>query len=175
MKIVFPFFLISCCLLFGTAGISQNQSFADQISNNKAVAGLFKSDNDFNECAAIFYKDKMLVNDYSPRGKCKLESGMKGKLKVYSVSLSEDGAEKIKDIGFKVAIKDGRTNTIWMYSEQTYYEIELDDILKRCRPEDKLIFMTVDRTYSLPHHEVELVFGCVDFFLFRKVISDRFP
>lgn len=156
MKIAFPSILILGCLLFSTTSIAQNQfKIGDQF-----FTGLFKTDNDFNECAAIFYKDKMLVNEYSPEGICKLEEGMRGKLKVCSVSLSENGVKKVKDIGFKVAIKDGRTNTIWMYSEQTYFEIELDEILKRCRFEDKLIFMTVDRKYSLPHHEVELFFGC---------------
>lgn len=114
----------------------------------------------YQECAAIFYKGRLLVNEFSPEGKCKLEQGMRGKLSLSTVSLEEDSATPIKKIGFKVAIKNDRTQTIWMFSDRVMQEVELNDILKKCEIGDRIIFMTVDQKYSLPHHEIEIVWGC---------------
>lgn len=114
----------------------------------------------YNNCAAILYKGKMLVNEYSPKGMCMLERGMKGKLTVAAVNLSDDGAIPVKNIGFKVAIRNQRTNTLWMYSDKTEQEVQLEDILEKCEKGDRIIIMTVDRNYSLPHHEISLDGGC---------------
>ena len=114
----------------------------------------------YKDCAAILYKGNLLVNEYSPRGKCKLEEGMSGTLTVATVNLSDGGGAPIKNIGFKVAIKNGRTHTIWMYSEKTLQEVQLEDILKKCERGDRILFMTVDQKYSLPHNEIELNSGC---------------
>ena len=114
----------------------------------------------YKECAAILYKGNLLVNEYSPRGICKLEEGMTGTLTVATVKLSDSGGIPVKNIAFKVAIKNARTNTIWMYSEKALLEVQLEDILKKCEKGDRIIFMTVDQQYSLPHHEIELNSGC---------------
>ena len=114
----------------------------------------------YKECAAILYNGKALVEDYSPRGKCKLEEGMKGKLSVSTVELTANRTTPVKKIGFKVAIKNDRTNTLWMYSEKELMEVQLEDILKKCEKGDRIIFMTVDQKISLPHHEIEILSGC---------------
>jgi len=117
------------------------------------------SDN-YRNCAAILHNGKVLVNDYSPEGKCRLEMGMRGILTVATVSLSDEGTFPQENITFKVAVKNERTNTIWMYSDQPMQELELKDVLKKCEKGDRLIIMTTDQEFSLPHHEVELVWGC---------------
>ena len=116
----------------------------------------------YKECAAILYKGKLLVDEYSPKGKCKLEQGMKGTLSVATITSSDSDNTPVpaKNIAFRVAIKNGRTNTIWMYSEKNLLEVQLEDILKKCEKGDRIIFMTVDQQYSLPHHEIELNSGC---------------
>ena len=115
----------------------------------------------YSECAAILYNGNMLVDEYSPKGKCKLEEkNRKGVLSVATVKSSDEGTTPAKNIPFKVAIKNGRTNTIWMYSEKALQEVQLEDILKKCEPGDRIILMTVDQRYSLPHPEIELNWGC---------------
>ena len=47
-----------------------------------------------------------------------------------------------------------------MYSEKALLEVQLEDVLKKCERGDRIIFMTVDQKYSLPHHEIELNLGC---------------
>ena len=114
----------------------------------------------YKDCAAIIYRGNLLVNEYSPKGICKLEGGMEGTLSVAAVKMSEAGASPTKKIGFKVAIKNARTNTLWMFSEETLQEVLIEDLLEKCEPEDRIIIMTVDQQYSLPHHEIEVRMGC---------------
>ena len=85
---------------------------------------------------------------------------MKGAISVATVSLSEDGGTPVKNISFRVAIKNERTNTMYMYSEKTFQEVQLEDILKSCEIGDKIIIMTVDQKYSLPHHVIDVKWGC---------------
>lgn len=150
MKKLLPAIFIASYLFFSLSTNAQN----------RFISSLLKSENDFTECAAIFYEDKMLVDDYSPEGKCKLEQGMRGTLKVCTVNLSENGAVATENIAFKIAIKNAKTNTLWYYSDKAVYDVKSEDILDRCRENDKIIFMIVDRKYSLPHHEMEVIFGC---------------
>ncbi len=114
----------------------------------------------YNNCAAILFKGKMLVNEYTPKGRCNLERGMKGKLTVAAVNLTDEGATPIKNIGFKVAIRNQRTNTLWMYSDEAVEAVQLEEVLEKCEKGDRIIIMTVDRNYSLPHHEISLDGGC---------------
>lgn len=114
----------------------------------------------YNDCAAIFFNGKMLADEYSPEGKCKLGEGMKGTLTVGTVQLSDGDYIPVKNIAFKAAVRNSRTNTLWMYSEETLQEVQLEDILKKCESGDRIIIMTVDQRYSLPHHEIEVAWGC---------------
>lgn len=114
----------------------------------------------YSNCTAIFYKGKMLVDDYSPDGKCRLEEGMSGRIVISTVSLSDFGAKQTGNVGFKVAIRNTKTNTIWSYSDQVLYEINLEDILKKCEAGDNIIFITTNKQHALPHNEIEVAWGC---------------
>jgi len=110
--------------------------------------------NAFNDCAAICLDKVALVKDYSPRGTCEIRQKATGKLSVYTVNLSEKSIEPKRNIGFKVAIKDAATKTLWMYSERTFETVAVEDILARCNSGDHIILMTVDRSFALPHNEI---------------------
>lgn len=114
----------------------------------------------YTDCAAILFNGKVLVNDYSPEGICKLEDIRHGTISVATVDLSDDSKTPIKNIGFKVAIQNHRTNTLSMYSDETFQEVRLEHIIEKCEMGDHIIIMTVDQKYSLPHHEIEIRWGC---------------
>lgn len=114
----------------------------------------------FSECAAIFFKGEMLVNEYSPNGACTIIKGNKGMITLSTVELIDNGGRSIKNLPFKIAIKDHKTNTIVMYSDKKYEEIMIEDILPRCRKGDKILIMTLDSSYALPHNEIEVMDGC---------------
>ncbi|MCO6493834.1 MAG: hypothetical protein J5I98_35770 [Phaeodactylibacter sp.] len=144
-----------CTLLFIAVSLSSGAQSLDFFINALVPPN-------YSECAAILYNGNILVDEYSPTGKCKLdEKSTKGVLSVATVKSSDKGcAAPARNIAFKVAIKNGRTNTIWMYSEKALWEAQLEDILKKCEPGDRIILMTVDQRYSLPHPEIELNWGC---------------
>ena len=148
-KLFFSTLLFLCISLSSQAQLSATLPFLD-----------FRPVSNYNDCAAILFNGKMLADEYSPEGKCKLGADMKGILTVAEVKLPATCNAQAKSIAFKVAIKNKRANTIWMYSEKALQEVQLEDILKKCEPGDRIIFMTVDQRYSLPHHEVEVVWGC---------------
>jgi hypothetical protein len=145
--------LFSVLLAFGLN--SEAQPSAQGFINNVPLSG-----ETFADCAAIIYKGEMLVDEYSPRGKCKLEGGMKGIITVSAVELNEQGARPVKNIPFKIAIKDAETNTQWMFSDKTFKKVMLEDILKECNNGDKIIIITTDQKYALPHNEIEIMDGC---------------
>jgi len=147
-------------LLFISVSLSSGAQSAGLFSFNLFSSTLCEVNHNYNDCAAILYKGKLLVDEYSPRGVCKLEQGMTGTLTVATVTLSDDGGAPVKNIGFKVAIKNDRTNTLWMYADKTLQEVQVEDILKKCEKGDRIIFMTVDQKFSLPHHEIDVSWGC---------------
>lgn len=114
----------------------------------------------YNDCAAIFKNDKMLVDDFSPRGKCKMEIGTDDKLTVATVALNDEGARKTKDLEFHVAIKNERTSTYFLVTKEPVMSIDWPTIYKQCEEGDKVIILTTDNKYALPHAEIELIWGC---------------
>lgn len=114
----------------------------------------------YRECAAVFFNDLYIVDDIAPKGSCELFPNMVGELSVASVSFSEEGAKPLENIKFQVAIKNYRTNTLWILTKEPVSKIYLQDIIDKCEMGDKVIIMPVDQKYSLSHHEIDLNFGC---------------
>ncbi len=114
----------------------------------------------FSNCAAILLNDKVLVDEYSPEGQCEVFSEMTGSLKVATVDFSLDNFCLSMPVMFKVAIKNEQTNTLWLYSEKNFFEVPIEDVLKKCQRGDRIILVTVDQEYALPHHEIAINWGC---------------
>lgn len=114
-----------------------------------------QKDSDFQNCSAAFLNGKMIVDNYSPEGKCVVSSKASGKLSLHPVELSADQppvpGEKIK---FKVAIRGGSTRTLMLLSEKTWKEIDIEDILKECSKGDAIVLLTMERQWAVPHSEI---------------------
>ena len=148
--------LIITIFLFVSASLSTGAQSLDLFSPHLPDFG-----ENYKECAAIIFDGNLLVDKYTPEGKCELKPRKEGTIAVSTVDLSNLRGTPGKRIGFRVAIKNGRTKTMWMYSEKTLYSIEMKDIIKKCEPGDNIVIMTVDQQYSLPHNEIELIWdGC---------------
>jgi hypothetical protein len=111
----------------------------------------------FNNCSAAFLNSKMLVNEYSPSGKCSVSITEKGDLTVSTVELSSKENKAIDPIMFQVAIRDKNTGTLMMVSKEGIQKIEIQKILTKCKKGDNIVVLTVKDEYSLPHNEI-LVF-----------------
>lgn len=111
----------------------------------------------FNNCSAAFLNSKMLVNEYSPSGKCSVSIAQKGDLTVSTVELSSTESKAVTPIMFQVAIRDKNTGTLMMVSKEGIQKIEIQKILEKCKKGDNIVVLTVNDEYSLPHNEI-LVF-----------------
>ena len=146
------FFSLTIIFLFSMANMGLGQ--------NGIPNCLAKNTQTFNECAAIFLNDKMLVNEYTPNGKCKVTENASGILYVSTTELNVFSLLPYQSVGFKVAIRNNKTNTLWLYSEETFMSIDLKKIIEKCEAGDEIIILTVDKSFSLPHNTLEIEWGC---------------
>lgn len=133
---------------------------AQVVSAQWAADRCFKPGAPFSDCAAVFLDNKVLVDDYSPEGKCRVSDMQEGKIVVSTVNLNDQGAWPFQLVGFKVAVRNAKTNTVWSYSDETLYEVNIEDILKKCEKGDSIVIVLAETQYSLPHNEIEIVDGC---------------
>lgn len=108
----------------------------------------------FNSCSAAFVGDKMVVDAYTPKGKCRLSPAATGTLTVQTVDLSPTKSKAVDKIDFKVAIRDKATGTLHQYSNETYRQVPVQQVLARCKKGDQIVLLTVDDRYALPHNEI---------------------
>ena len=106
------------------------------------------------QCAAAFLDARMVVDEYSPKGQCRLALQSTGELTVQTVALSPTESKALAAIPFKVAIRNGETHTLTLYSSTDVVKVPVQDVLKRCRKGDSLVLLTVSDHYSLPHNEI---------------------
>lgn len=135
--------LLLCSFFSATVLIGQNDSMFVGQNNN------------FTNCTAVLLNNKMVVNEYTPTGKCELAGDAKGTFTIQPVSLQDQGVVIPQGKRrFKIAIKDANTKTLTSFSEETYTEIEVSKVLSQCKKGDHIVFITLDRDLALPHNEV---------------------
>lgn len=144
------------CVAFISLNAQSNSSFdiTDPLKNYSGCVA------NYSDCAIILFNGKMLVDKYTPEGKCKMTTKMKGTLSVSNVDLT--GKEyRVKDkLKFHVAIKNPKTNTLFLLTKTSVQEIKYKDILTQCQMGDKIIILTDNKKYSLTHNEIEIMWKC---------------
>lgn len=112
---------------------------------------------DFSNCSAVLFNNQMFVGEYSNNAKCKILKYEKGLLSTAAVSLGDFREEnkgfQIKEkFEFGVAIKDGKTGTIILYSSKTYKKISVEKYLAKCKKGDFILIITKDVQFALPYN-----------------------
>lgn len=116
---------------------------------------VFAQQGSFSNCSAAFLGDKMIVNEYSPEGKCMISSTATGMLTVRPVTLFSDKPPiPGKKIRFKVAIRGGESKTLMLFSEKTYKEMDIQKVLKACKKGEYIVLLTLEREWAVPHSEI---------------------
>jgi hypothetical protein len=110
--------------------------------------------NRFNECSAVFLNQKMIVDDYSPAGKCVIDANATGQLTVSTAVYENDTWRAVEKISFKITIRDSKTKTLFSYSDATYEEIDIKKVLAKCQKGDYILISLVKDLYALPHNEI---------------------
>jgi hypothetical protein len=110
----------------------------------------------YTNCSAAFLNDKMLVDEYSPTGKCSLDSTATGILKVGTAELwpEREKCHITQVLPFMIGIRDYNTRTIMMYSDKVYKKVDIQEVMKKCRKGDFIVLMTMKDEYALPHNEI---------------------
>ncbi|TAE32613.1 MAG: hypothetical protein EAZ91_04705 [Cytophagales bacterium] len=106
------------------------------------------------DCVAAFVDAKMVVDEYSPRGQCRLPDTTTGELAVYTVDLSPTASIPQEKIDFQVGIRDKATGTITMFSRKKYRQVPVQTVLAKCQKGDRIVLMAVGKQYALPHNEI---------------------
>lgn len=105
-------------------------------------------------CSAAFVEGKMVVNEYTPNGRCQLPAKAMGTLTVQTVALTPTDAKALGKIGFKVAIRDKASGTLRMFSGDTFRQLPVQRVLAHCRKGDRVVLLTTQKRYALPHNEI---------------------
>mgnify|MGYP000362561308 CR=1 FL=1 len=118
------------------------------------LPGLSFAQDSFQHCTAAFLNKSMVVNEYSPTGKCILSTTATGELTVQTVDLSPSASKPTGIIPFKLAIRDGQTNTLTLFSNADLTSIAIQSVLPKCKKGDRLVLLTLNDQYALPHNEI---------------------
>ncbi len=119
-----------------------------------AIACAGQDQDKFTNCTAAFLNDKLVVDEYSIWGRCVLSPEAKGKLTVATAYLDGESSKPTGYLPFMIAIRDGNTKTLMMFSDKVYKEIPVDDVLKKCRQGDYIVLMTMSDEFAMPHNEI---------------------
>lgn len=105
-------------------------------------------------CSAAFLDNKLVVDAYTPTGKCRLPLTARGELTVATADLSLESSKPVERLPFKIAIRDENTKTLTMFSGEDYRKIEVQQVLVKCKKGDSIVLLTLERQYALPHNEI---------------------
>ncbi len=109
-------------------------------------------------CSVILLNHQWLINSYQKDEKIRLSKNSKGLISVHETGDLTTKAYKETPIAFKVGILKRADNTMTSFSDKTFNEIEVNEILKKCELGDKIIILLAkDGQYSLPHHQIEVI------------------
>lgn len=113
----------------------------------------------FSNCSAVFLNDQMVVEEYANTAQARISKDAAGWISAGSLNLGDvsKGEKKFEitdKFEFGIAIKDGKTGTIILFSPKQYKRVEAKKVLAKCKKGDAIIIMTTDNTFALPHNEI---------------------
>jgi hypothetical protein len=105
-------------------------------------------------CSAAFLDNKLVVDEYTPKGKCSLPLTARGELTIATADLFPTESKPIESLPFKIAIRDENTKTLTMFSGEDFRKIEVQKVLAKCKKGDSIVLLTLEKQYALPHNEI---------------------
>ena len=108
----------------------------------------------FNNCSAAFLNNKMVVDEYSTKGKCILPTSATGKLTVCTVNISPGASKAVDKIPFQIAIRNKTTQTLLLLTKTNVKQIDVHNVLTKCKKGDHIVLLTLDDQYAMPHNEI---------------------
>ena len=119
-----------------------------------ALSNLCWGQHPYSNCSAAFLGNKLIVNEYTTKGKCSVPATATGELTVNTVNLSPTKCKAVDRIPFNIAIRDKNTQTLTMYLKAEVKQMNIQQVLAKCRKGDRIVLLTVNNQYALPHNEI---------------------
>ena len=111
-------------------------------------------------CSVVCLNDQWVPESYSVHAKTAIPLNAKGILSVHETLDVEDRNQfKQKDfIDFKVAIFKKEFGSLVSFSEDTYQELDVREVLSQCDKGDQILILLIDKDrYSLPHYQIDVL------------------
>lgn len=108
----------------------------------------------YNNCAAAFLNNKMIVEKYEPHAKAHITKNATGELTVCTADISELETKAVDKIMFSIAIKNSKTGTILLVTKKSILRFDIATVLTKCNIGDSIILLTENDAYALPHNEI---------------------
>jgi hypothetical protein len=109
-------------------------------------------------CSVVVFNNQWLPKSYQADTKPTLSKKATGLISVHETGDIAKKGFLPTPLDFKVGILRKSDHTTVSFSEASYREVEVNDILKKCQPGDKIIILLKDgQHYSLPHHQIEVI------------------
>ena len=109
--------------------------------------------------AGILLDGEICDANYFNKSKTKLALNTTGTLTMAAISCNKDGAPT-KKIAFQVAVKNERTNTMWIYTKAPVTELDIHEVMLKCEMGDRIIVMPAEQKYELSNNEMYIQAGC---------------
>lgn len=111
----------------------------------------------FSTCSAAFVGTKRLVDHDTPTGRCQLANKTKRPPPtVQTVNVSPTGIKSGNKLAFNVAVQDGATGTVPLFSTKTHRQLPVERVLTSCKKGARIGLLTLDQHIALPHTEIQV-------------------
>ena len=118
------------------------------------ISSVATAQSSFTNCTAAFLDGRLVVNEYSPEGKCMVDSTAQGMLTVSPATYENNVWKADYAAEFMIAIRDKNTGTMCMFSDKKFKKVDIRKVLAKCRKGDRIVLLTMDNHLALPHNEI---------------------
>jgi hypothetical protein len=111
-------------------------------------------------CSVILFNDQWLIKSYHIGERPLIDLTAKGVISVHETGDIFVKSFKKEKLLFSIAIKKSTGETEALFENATLRAVKAQDVLKKCKPGDKIVlFLKDSQSYILPHYEIEVLSG----------------
>ncbi|NEU69244.1 hypothetical protein GK091_20320 [Spirosoma agri] len=108
----------------------------------------------FRICSAAFPNCQQIADQYIDKGRCTIPPTATSEFTLRTVTLSTTVTKAVDKIPFRVAIRDKATKTVVLPTKNKVKQIDVRNVRSKCRKDDRIVLLTPDDQYALPHNEI---------------------
>lgn len=108
-------------------------------------------------CSVILFNEQWLIKSYDKGERAFIDLSAEGVISVRETGSLFVKSFKKEKLAFSLAIKKRTGETEVLFANATFKTVKAQDVLKKCKPGDKIVVLLKDsQNYFLPHYEIEV-------------------